>query len=99
MSSSKAKPFFPAVPGITIAACTGPVSISSILTKLSENTQSEKAKKLWKLNHEHNEKTDTNIKFLPRSATCLSIKTVGNDIACLSSPVLIFSAGVPTSFD
>ena len=46
MSSSQAKLFFAAVSGITIAACTSPVSISSILTKSSENTQSEKARKI-----------------------------------------------------
>ena len=43
-SSFKAKLFSPAVSGITIAAGTGPISTSSILTKLSDKTQSEKQK-------------------------------------------------------
>ena len=59
----------------------------------------KKREKLWKFNRDHNEKTATNIKFPPRSATCLSIKTVGKDIACSSSRILIFSAGVLASFD
>ena len=94
----KAKLFSPAVSGITIATCTGPVSISSILTKLSEKTQSERQKKLWRFICEHNEKKATNIKFPLRSTTYLAIKTVSTDTPCSSSPVLIFSAGVPTSF-